>query len=103
MMRPIFFINFSFCCRPPTRLQGDRMVGVERVQQVMRNRRDAAAQGSPEAREEGRPSLSTAGGDEVVRFGEVMQQGVFQLVISRAPLSVFVKLEHAKPKRSHSD
>ncbi|KAJ8918015.1 hypothetical protein NQ315_011468, partial [Exocentrus adspersus] len=43
---------------------------------------DAETEGGGEAREEGRQAVPAPGGDEVVRLGALMQQGVLHLVIA---------------------
>lgn len=69
-----------FIYRSPTRLPSIRLVSMERMQQILRYRWDAASKGSCQACPKGRPSLSTVSRNKMVRFGEILQQRIFQLV-----------------------
>lgn len=69
-----------FVYRTTEGLQGDRMVSMERMQQVMRYWRDATTSRGPETRASRRSLLSASGRNQMVRIGTVMQQGVLQLV-----------------------
>lgn len=75
---PLLSASDSF--RTPTRLPCQRVVIVERLQQILRHRRNAEAQGSAQAREARRAALPAPGRDQMVRIGAVLQQRVLQLV-----------------------
>lgn len=66
--------------RATSRLQGERLVAMERVQQILRNRRNDTAPRGDETCKARRAALSASSGDEVVRVGAFVQQGILQLV-----------------------
>lgn len=92
---PPLAVHDSF--RAPARLPRQRVVSVEPVQQILRHRRNAEAQGSAEAREARRTTLPAPGRDQVVRIGAVLQQRVLQLVdCYAAPQVNDYRAQHAK-------
>jgi hypothetical protein len=56
------------------------MVSLERMQQIMRNRRDATTQRGVKACQTRRSIVSPLGGDEMVRIGTLLQQRVLQVL-----------------------
>lgn len=98
---PTLIINHAFCTfnvvlRVP-RLPGGRLVRVERVQRVVRHRRNAAAQGRDQTSERRRPAVPAVAADQVVRERERLRSaraGALQVVTRRV-------LPGAAPNRVH--
>ena len=77
---PLHLLHIPPPCRSAPGLPRERVVPLEHLQQVLRDRRDAEAQRGAKARQTRRPPLPPLSRDEMVRLGSLLQQGVLQVL-----------------------